>query len=95
VSPISNCRISVKLDLRLERLEKAVALNERHIKELTQEAQKTVANYEFRKVDGVLKSAEKLQSHNVKLIKVMERTEQKLIGIVRKIAGQAGRVNDG
>ena len=85
----------LKLDQRLERLEKAVALNERHIKELTQEAQKTVANYEFRKVDVVLKDAEKLQSHNVKLIKVMERTEQKLIGIVRSISGEAGRVNDG
>ena len=85
----------LQLDQRLERLEKAVALNERHIKELTQEAQKTVARFDFRKVDGLLKTAEKLQSHNVKLIKVIERTEQKLVRIVQKIAGPAGKVNDG
>ena len=54
-----------------------------------------MARYDFRKVGETLKTAEKLQNHNVKLIKVIERTEQKLVRIVRKIAGQAGRVNDG
>jgi len=85
----------LKLDLRLERLEKAVAENERRIKNLTREAQEVLARYEYRKVDDLLKAGEKAQNHNLKLIKVITRTEKKLIRIAQKIAREADRVKNG
>jgi len=85
----------LKLDQRLERLDKAVAENERRIKRLTLEAQNVIARYKYRKVDGLLKTAEELQNHNHKLIKIITRTEKKLVRIAQKIAREAGRVKNG
>jgi len=84
----------LKLDLRLERLEKVVAENERRIKRLTREAQDVLARYEYRKVDALLKTGEELQNHNLKIIKTITRTEKKLIRIAQKIAEEAGRVKN-
>ena len=81
------------LDQRLERLDGAVAEFERRIKELTIRAQRTLANYEYQKVEGLLKEAEKLQSHNSKLLKQIEHTEKKITGITQQIAHKINEVD--
>ena len=79
----------IGIDERLERLDMAVAENEQRIKRLTREAHEVVARYEFQKVEGLLKAAEKLQSHNVRLCKRIERTEQKLMRVAQEAANEA------
>jgi hypothetical protein len=86
---VSRYRQLAGIDERLERLDRAVAENERRIKVLTREAHDVVARYEFQKVEGLLKAAERLQGHNAKLCKRIERTEQKLIDVAQKAAGEA------
>jgi len=81
------------MDTRLERLDKTVAENEKRIQQLTQEAQQHSANYDYQKLVGCLKQAEKLQHHNSKLIKIINRTEGKLASIAKDAARQAKGVN--
>lgn len=81
------------LDQRLERLDRAVAEFERKIKDLTIRAQRTLANYEFQKVENLLKEAEKLQTHNSKLLKQIERTEEKITHIAGEIASKITEVD--
>ena len=50
------------LDQKLERLDQAVAIFERRIRDLTARAQQAVANYEFQKIEGLLRQAEDLQA---------------------------------
>jgi len=80
-------------DTRLERLDKAVAENERRIKELTRKAQKYTANYEHQKLCDCLKEAQKLQHHNSKIFKIIDRTEAKLTAIAKNVARQVKQVN--
>ena len=80
-------------DTRLERLNKAVAENERSIKELTTRAQQYTARYDYQKLTNTLKAAEKLQHHNSKLFKIINRTEAKLTAIAKKIAKETKEVN--
>ena len=40
-----------------------------------------------------MKAAEKLQHHNNKLFKIIDRTERKLIAIAKKVAQEAKQVN--
>jgi len=81
------------MDTRLERLEKAVAENETRIRQLTQEAQQYTANYDYQKLVSCLKQAQKLQHHNSKLFKTIDRTEAKLGSIAKEVARQVKRVN--
>jgi len=81
------------MDTRLERLDKAVAENERRIRQLTQEAQQYSAKYDYQKLVSCLKQAEKLQHHNSKLIKIIDRTEAKLTSIAKDAARQVKQVN--
>ena len=81
------------MDKRLERLDNAVAENEKRIRQLTQEAQQSSANYDYQKLVDCLKKAEKLQHHNSKLVKIINRTEGKLSGIAKEAARQVKRVN--
>jgi len=74
------------LDKRLERLDAAVAENERRIKELTLEAQRATAKYDYRQLAELLEDAEKLQAHNEKLFKIIDRTERKLASIAEDLA---------
>jgi len=83
----------VGVDTRLERLDKAVAENERRIRQLTQQAQRYTANYEHRKLSECLKQAQKLQHHNSRLFRIIDRTESKLTEIAKKVAGQVKQVN--
>ena len=63
------------IDSRLERLDKAVAENEKRIRKLTEKAREYTAKYDYRRLVEALKDAEKLQHHNSKLIKIIEQTE--------------------
>ena len=80
------------LDKRLERLDKAVAENERRIKVLTQEAQVALARYDHPKLNELLASAGKLQMHNDKLLKTIERTENKLSHLAKQVEKEAREV---
>jgi hypothetical protein len=81
------------MDTRLERLDNAVTENEKRIRQLTQEAQQHSANYDYQKLVGCLKQAEKLQHHNSKLIKIINRTEGKLASIAKEVTRQVKQVN--
>ena len=83
----------IGIDTRLERLDKAVAENERRIKEMTGQAQKYSANYEHQKLCDCLKAAQKLQRHNSKIFKIIDRTEGKLTAIAKNVARQVKQVN--
>lgn len=83
----------IGIDTRLERLDKAVAENERRIRELTNLAQRYTANYDYQKLTVAMKAAEKLQHHNNKLFKIIDHTERKLITIAKKVAQEAKQVN--
>ena len=83
----------IGIDTRLERLDRAVAENERRIRELTTQAQKFTTRYDYQKLNDCLKAAEKLQHHNSKLFKIIDRTERKLTAIAKKIATEAKKVD--
>jgi hypothetical protein len=83
----------IGIDTRLERLDKAVAENERRIRELTSQAQQYTARYDYQKLTDCLKVAEKLQHHNSKLFKIIDRTERKLAAIAKKIATESKKVD--
>lgn len=76
----------VGIDTRLERLDRAVAENERRIRELTAQAQEYAAGYNHQRLYETLKAAEKLQHHNTKLFKIIDRTEHKLSAIAKDVA---------
>jgi endonuclease III len=75
----SRYRKIVGIDTRLERLENAVTAYEKRIRDLTAQAKSYAANYNYQKLHDCLKTAEKLQKHNTKLLKIIVRTEAKLI----------------
>jgi len=83
----------IGIDTRLERLDKSVAENEKRIRDLTGQAQKYTTEYDNKKLVDCLKAAEKLQHHNSRLFKIIDRTEKKLTAIAEKIARQAKQVN--
>ena len=76
----------VGFDKRLERLDRAVAKNEQRIKHITREAGIATTRYDFKKLTTLLEKAEKLQGHNNKLFKHIDRCQQKLIRIARDVA---------
>jgi hypothetical protein len=73
----------LKLDVRIERLDKAVAENERRITDLTRQAQVSLANAEHQKLVDILGAASKLQKHNERLFRIIDRTEAKLLEVER------------
>jgi hypothetical protein len=80
----------LKLDKRLERLDWAVAEVEQRVRRLTQDAERAVAQYDYRKVNELLENAEKLQAHNQRLFKLIDRTEDKLAKTARDLAKKFG-----
>lgn len=82
----------LKFDVRLERLEKAVAETERRIGALTRGAQQYLANHEYQKVSTLLEEATKLQAQNAKLIRRIEHTESRLLSAAQQVARKAGEV---
>lgn len=83
----------LKLDVRIERLDKAVTENERRIRELTQRAGSCVQANDHRALVNLLAQAEKLQQHNAKLIQTIERTEARLIKTAEAIAKNTNEVS--
>ena len=82
----------IGIDTRLERLDKAVAENERRIRELTQKAQERATQYDHKGLVDCLKHAEKLQKHNSRLFKIIARTEAKLTSLAKQVAARARQV---
>jgi hypothetical protein len=82
----------IGIGTRLERLDKAVAENERRIRELTDKARQYTARYDYQQLHHTLKAAEKLQHHNSHLIKLIERTEHKLSAIAKEVAKEVKQV---
>jgi hypothetical protein len=82
----------IGIDARLERLDKAVAENEKRIRDLTRQAQTHAAKYNHQKLYETIKAAEKLQHHNSKLFKLIEQTEHKLSAIAKKVANEVKQI---
>lgn len=82
------------MDKRLERLDAAVAENERRIRDLTREAEAAIVRNDYRKLADLLDAAQKLQAHNANLFKLIDRGEQKLIEAAQQVAKSASQVND-
>lgn len=82
------------LDVRLERLDRAVAELEKRVRDLTAEAERATANQEYRKVPGLLDEAARLQAHNAKLLTLIERSEQRLLATARQVVEHTGEVSD-
>jgi hypothetical protein len=83
----------VGIDSRLQRLDSAVAENERRIIQLTREAQKYTTQSDPQKLSAAVRSAEKLQRHNTRLFKIITRTEDKLSRIAMQVADKTKEVN--
>ena len=84
----------VGIDDRLERLDRAVAENEKRIRELTASAQEYAAKHDHQQLYHTLKAAEKLQHHNSKLFKIIEQTEHKLSAIAKAVAKEVKEVEN-
>ena len=84
----------VGVDARLERLDKAVAENEKRIRELTAKAQEYTAKYDYQQLCHTLKAAQKLQHHNSKLFRIIQRTEHNLSAIAKAVAKEVKEVEE-
>ena len=82
----------IGIDTRLERLEKAVAENEQRVRQLTSQAQMYTSKNDRQKLQNTLKAAEKLQSHNSRLVKIIQREESKLSAIAKKVAQEVKQI---
>ena len=82
----------VGIETRLERLDRSVAENEKRIRDLTEKARDYTARYNHRGLVEALKAAEKLQHHNSKLFKIIDRTEKKLSAIAKQTAREVKQV---
>ena len=82
----------IGIDTRLERLDSSVAENEKRIRDLTQRAQQYTTRYDHPKLIDCLKAAEKLQHHNSKLFKIIDRTEGKLAAITREVVNEVKKI---
>jgi hypothetical protein len=85
----------LRLDLRLERLDGAVAANERRIHDLTQQAQACLAAYDYRELLAVLEKAQQLQKHNSRLFKIINHAESRLASIAKTVARKYAGVTGG
>lgn len=76
----------LNLDQRLERLDRAVAENERRIRDLTRQAEVDAQAGNYRALADVLKAASRLQKHNAHLFRLIDGTEARLMGAARQAA---------
>jgi len=81
----------VGIDTRLERLETAVTENEKHIHDLTRQAQEYASKYNQKGLYDCLKQAERLQKHNSRIFKLITGTEKKLIHLAQTTANEVKR----
>ena len=85
----------IGIDTRLQRLDRAVAENERRIYQLTREAQKYTAQSNPQRLRDALKAAERLQHHNSRLLKIIVRTEAKLTRAAMRVVNKTKEVDGG
>jgi hypothetical protein len=81
---------SMKLDDRLQRLDHAVAATEARIRDLTTQAQRQLTQNDHRGLTDTLKQAEKLQTHNSKLLRLIRHTEEKLNALAKQATTSGG-----
>jgi hypothetical protein len=79
----------IDTDKRLERLDKMVAKTAKTIMDLTREAERALAQGEYRRLERLVGEAEKHQKHNGKILKAIERTDVKLMRIVEHVATES------
>ncbi len=82
------------MDLRIERLDKVAAVNERRVRELTKQAEAYLAEHNHKKLVDVLGAAKKLQGHNARLLKTISRTEARLLAAAKQIARRPQEVRN-
>lgn len=82
----------IGIETRLERLDRAVAENERRTCDLTARARMHAVRYEYRGLFEDLETAQKLQHHNTRLFKIIERTEKRLSAIAKQVAQEVKQV---
>jgi ABC-type transporter Mla subunit MlaD len=85
----------IGIDTRLQRLDRAVAENERRICQLTREAQEYTAQSNPQRLRDAVKAAEGLQRHNSRLLKIIVRTEEKLTRAAMRVVDKTKEVNGG
>ena len=85
----------VGIDTRFERLDKAVAATEQGVRQLTRQAQVSAARHDYPALREALKAAERLQRHNSRLIKLIERTESRLSAVAKEAAREVKQVDPG
>jgi hypothetical protein len=85
----------VGIDERIERLDNAVAENERRIRDVTSQAREALARYDYARLRDLLDTADKLQRHNQKLLRNIEHTEKKLTCLVETVAKRAAQMSQG
>lgn len=85
----------LRIDARIERLDRAVAENERRIRDLTRQAQEWLATWNYRELSTVLDKATSLQRHNANLLRIIERTEATLLAEARRMSEESGGVSGG
>ena len=83
----------LKIDQRVERLDKLVASNERTVRDLTRQAQAYVAAHEHQKLTEVLEAAQKIQQRCTRLFKLIEHTERRLILTAKRAARRSREVS--
>ena len=83
----------LKIDQRVERLDKLVASNEGTVRDLTRQAQAYVAAHEHQKLTEVLEAAQKIQQRCTRLFKLIEHTERKLILTAKRAARRSREVS--
>jgi hypothetical protein len=79
-------RGELRLDGKLEKIDAAVAGNEKRIIELTRQAEAHLANHDFRGLHDDLKAAQTLQQGNTKLFKVINHLEKQIAGVAHSLA---------
>ena len=83
----------IGMDVRLERLDKAAARNEKTIADLNRMAQTYTVKHDYRKLCDCLKTATRLQRQNSQLFKTIQHTENKLSAMAKAVARQVKQVN--
>jgi hypothetical protein len=81
----------LNLDQRLERLDRAVAENERRIRDLVKQAETDTQAGNYRALADVLKVASRLQKHNAHLFRLIDGTEARLMGAAKQATRKSPR----
>lgn len=75
----------LRFDVRLERLDRAVAEIERRVRTQTLAAEQCIAQGKLDQAPALLNAAARLQLHNARLLRLIEQTEARLIRAARDI----------